>query len=354
MPSTRRGLFLGLSGLAAAAAGLFGARARAARYYEGPVSDHFDGTVFRDPHGTPPKSFTELARWWSARGNGADWPDWAPSPHRDRPPARVVGARLRISFVGHASFLVQTGGHNILVDPVWSERASPFGFVGPRRVNEPGIPFEDLPKIDTVLVSHGHYDHLDADTLSRLVAAHRPRVITPLGNDAVMADHDPAIAAEAFDWHDRVELSPEVAVTLVPLRHWSARGLLDRNKALWAGFVLETPAGRIYHVSDSGYGDGFRFREAAERYGPFRLAILPIGAYEPRWFMRDQHMNPEEAVQAFRDCGAELALAHHHGTFKLTDEAIHAPVTDLRAACAAARVPDERFRVLAPGEVLEI
>lgn len=118
MPSTRRGLFLGLSGLAAAAAGLFGARARAARYYEGPVSDHFDGTVFRDPHGTPPKSFTELARWWSARGNGADWPDWAPSPHRDRPPARVVGARLRISFVGHASFLVQTGGHNILVDPV--------------------------------------------------------------------------------------------------------------------------------------------------------------------------------------------------------------------------------------------
>ncbi|MFD2184788.1 MBL fold metallo-hydrolase [Rhodoplanes azumiensis] len=354
MPSTRRGLLLGSTGLAAAAAALFGARARAARFYEGPVSDHFDGTVFRDPHGAAPKNFTDIVRWWGSRRDKAEWPDWAPSPHVDTPPARVAGPRLRIAYVGHASFLLQTGGHNILIDPVWSERASPFDFAGPKRVNAPGIPFENLPTIDTVLVSHGHYDHLDADTLSRLVAEHRPRIVTPLGNDTVMADHDPAIVAEAYDWHDRVELSAEVAVTLVPLRHWSARGLLDRNKTLWAGFVVDTPAGRLYHVSDSGYGDGFRFREARDRYGPFRLAILPIGAYEPRWFMRDQHMNPAEAVQAFADCGAELALAHHHGTFQLTDEAIDAPVKDLRAACAAAKIPDERFRVLAPGEAWEI
>ena len=160
-----------------------------------------------------------------------------------------------------------------------------------------------------MLVSHGHYDHLDVATLSRLAAAHRPRVITPLGNDTIMRNHDPAIAAEAFDWHDRVELGAGVAVTLVPTRHWSARSLSDRNKSLWAWFVIETPAGRIYFVGDSGYGDGGHFRRARERHGPFRLAILPIGAYEPRWFMRDQHMNPAEAVQAFIDCGAELALA---------------------------------------------
>jgi L-ascorbate metabolism protein UlaG (beta-lactamase superfamily) len=151
-----------------------------------------------------------------------------------------------------------------------------------------------------------------------------------------------------------VVLAPDVAVTPVPLRHWSARGLFDRNKTLWAGFVLETPAGRIYHVTDSGYGGGFRFREARERYGPFRLAILPIGAYEPRWFMRDQHMNPEEAVMAFGDCGAELALAHHHGTFKLTDEAIDAPVIALSRALEAAGIAPEKFRVLRPGQAWEI
>ena len=145
-----------------------------------------------------------------------------------------------------------------------------------------------------------------------------------------------------------------MAVTPVPLQHWSARGLFDRNMTLWAGFVIETPAGRIYHVADSGYGDGRCFREARERYGPFRLALLPIGAYEPRWFMRDYHMNPQEAVQAFRDCGAEYAFAHHYGTFKLSDEAIDAPPLALAAALEAAGIDDERFRALLPGQVAEL
>ncbi len=324
-----------------------------ARYHDGPVSDHFDGTRFIDPHGAEPKRLVDLLRWRISR-RGESWPAWSPSPYADHPPVRVADDRIRISFVGHATLLVQTAGINLLADPVWSERASPFTFAGPRRVNDPGIAFDALPPLDAVLVSHGHYDHLDLATLSRIAAHHRPRVITPLGNDVLMRRHDPAIAAEGFDWHQPIALASGVAVTLVPLRHWSARGLFDRNRTLWAGFVIETPAGRIYHVTDSGYGDGYRFREARERYGPFRLAILPIGAYEPRWFMRDQHMNPEEAVKAFRDCGAELALAHHHGTFRLTDEAIDAPVAALESARRAAAIPPAQFRVLKPGEVWEI
>jgi L-ascorbate metabolism protein UlaG (beta-lactamase superfamily) len=179
-------------------------------------------------------------------------------------------------------------------------------------------------------------------------------VITPLGNDITMRNADPAIKAEAFDWHERVALGQDVAATLVPTRHWSARGLFDRNKALWASFVLETPAGKIYIVCDSGYGDGGHFRRVADRYGPLRLAILPIGSYEPRWFMRDQHMNPSDAVKALADCGAEKALAHHHGTFQLTDEAIDAPALALAEALDASGIPPERFVALKPGQVVEI
>src|SRR5438477_6154375 len=352
MKFTRRRLFFGLAAFCAALGGGAAARSGVARYYDGPPSDHFDGVRFFDAHSTPLKKPTDLLRFFSERGT--PWPERAPSPYSDRPPARVDGKTIRVSYVGHVSVLVQTAGLNILCDPVWSERASPFTFVGPKRVNDPGIAFEALPPIDLVLVSHGHYDHLDVATLSRLAAAHRPRVITPLGNDAVMHAYDPAIRAEAHDWEARLDLGRGFAVTPVATRHWSARGLLDRNKALWASFVIETPNGNIYFVADSGYGEGHYFKAARERHGPFRLAMLPVGAYEPRWFMRDQHMNPEEAVQAFADCGAEFALAQHHGTFKLTYEAIDAPRVALDAALKAANVSADRFRALLPGQVWEI
>jgi L-ascorbate metabolism protein UlaG (beta-lactamase superfamily) len=331
--------------------------ARMSRYYQGPASDHFDGERFFDPHGVPPRSRRDLLRWFLDRrwrGTKAKWPTWAPSPYADRPPARVEGAALRVSYVGHASWLVQTAGLNMLLDPVWSKRASPFRFIGPKRVNDPGIAFTDLPPIDVVLVSHGHYDHLDVTTLSRLAAAHRPRVITPLGDNTIMRNHDAAIAAEGYDWEDRVDLGAGVAATLVPTRHWSARNLSDRNASLWASFVIETPGGCIYFVGDSAYGGGRYFHGTRERHGPIRLAILPIGAYEPRWFMRDQHMNPDESVQAFIDCGAEFALGHHYGTFQLTDEAIDAPLIALADALKIAGISRERFRTLRPGEVWQL
>ena len=323
--------------------------------YDGPPSDHFDGMHFFDPDGVPPKSLGEVLRWQFGGGrNRAEWPEWAPSPHADSPPPRVDGNGVRLSFVGHASWLIQTSGLNILIDPVWSTRVSPLSFAGPKRRNDPGIAFDALPKVDIVLVSHGHYDHLDLATLSRLTAKFAPRVVTPLGNDITMRSTDAAIKAEAFDWHHRVDLGSSVAVTMVPTRHWSARGLFDRNKALWASFVLETPAGKLYIVCDSGYGDGKHFRKVAEAHGPLRLAILPIGAYEPRWFMKDQHMNPSDAVKALADCGAAQALAHHHGTFQLTDEAIDAPVIALGEALDEAKMAREKFVALKPGQVFEV
>lgn len=353
MKLTRRRILAASGALSAAFLGALCLGAARTRYYDGPPSDHWDGTQFHDPGGSKPKGLLDLLRWRTGPGK-AQWPGWVPNAQEDHPPARVEGTRLRVSFVGHASVLLQTGGRNILLDPVWSERASPVDWAGPRRVRAPGIRFAALPPIDIVLVSHGHYDHLDLPTLSRLSAAHDPRILAPLGNDAIMRGHDGAIRAEGHDWGKRVDLGGGFAVTLERARHWSARTLWDRNKTLWAAFVLETPGGRIYFAGDTGYGGGRHFRAAREAYGSFRFAVLPIGAYAPRWFMRDQHMDPDEAVRAFRDLGAEWALGVHFGTFQLTDEAIDAPAQALAAALARAGVAPERFRALAPGETWDL
>lgn len=343
--------WLGFGGVVAAG-GLVGSRALAGnRYYQGPVSDHFDGTAFFNPGGTPPRGFADLLRWqfWE---NRAPWPASFPSTF---PPARPDAsvADMRVTMVGHATLLVQAAGVNILTDPVWSDRVSPFSFAGPRRVSAPGIAFEDLPRIDVVLLSHNHYDHLDVATLKRLHEAHDPLVVTPLGNDTIVKAAVPAMRMAAHDWGETVEAG-QLAIHVEPAHHWSARGTADRSHALWAAFAVETQAGKIYHVGDTGFHDGINYRSAAERHGGFRLAILPFGAYEPRWFMQGQHQNPDEAVQGMKLCGARFVAGHHWATFRLTNEAIEEPREKLVQALAGHGVAADRFRPMLPGEVWDV
>ena len=323
------------------------------RYYSGPISDHFDGVRFFNHSRAKPKGVTDLLRWNFVEPS-AKWPKHFPSPFADQPPAEVDADTVRVSHIGHASFLIQTGGHAILIDPVYADRASPFSFAGPRRVNAPGIAFDALPKIDTVIVTHNHYDHMDMPALGRLWQQHQPRFLTPLGNDTLLRQGIPNVSVTAMDWHQHIQLSDRVRIDAVPTQHWSARGAFDRMHALWASFILQLGAHRIYAVGDKGFGDGSIFRNVRTLFPDIDLALLPIGAFEPRWMMRDQHMNPLEAVEALALCGAKRAIGHHWGTFQLTNESIEQPATALAAALEERDLPPARFMPVQPGQVVTI
>ena len=321
-------------------------------YYVGPVTDHFDGRCFFNPGGTAPGKFADLIRW-KLNGKRAVWPDRIDSPfHGSKPDLRVSPDAVAVTLVGHATFLIQIGDLNLLTDPVWSERASPISFAGPKRVNPPAIAYKDLPKIDAVLLTHSHYDHMDVETLARLVADHDPLIVTPIGNDGVLKNDLPRTTRfQVGDWHDVASIDGKVRVHFEPCHHWSARGLRDRCMALWSAFTIEATGAKLYHIGDTGFHNGINFRAARQKHGGFDLALLPIGSYEPRWFMKGQHMNPSEAVQGFQLCGAKEALGHHWGTFQLTDEAHDAPEKDLHAALDVHGIARDRFRAMRPGEI---
>ena len=322
------------------------------RYYSGPLSDHFDGLRFFVPGGAPDKSIRDLLTMLgNARRERAPWPTSAPILTSPPPPARVEGSGLRVHFIGHSTFLIQTEGVNLLLDPVWSERAGPWGRIGPRRVTPPALGMEQLPALDAILLTHNHYDHMDIATLSKLARLRPCPILTPLGNDSILRRADAKLDARPFDWGDVAEVGP-LRVHVEPALHWSARGRGDRRMALWASFVVEGEKGKIYCAGDTGYGDGALFAELYRKHGPMRLALLPIGAYAPRWFMRDQHIDPDEAVAVFQAVRAERAFACHWGAFRLTDEPYDEPVRRLGEALARERIPAESFLAEPSGYVL--
>lgn len=338
----KRTLLKGIVAAAAAIAGggLAAGWALSAPRYRGPKSDHFDGKKFHNLAPTEHAGFTDMVRWLSNRDEGP-WDPWRNSA-QTRVPERVPGDAMRITWVNHATMLIQTGNVNILTDPIWSDRCSPVSFAGPKRHHPPGIRFEDLPPIDVVVLSHNHYDHTDLPTLDRLRREHAPRVFAGLGNGALVE------GATDLDWWQSVDIASGVRLHAVPAQHFSSRGLADRDANLWCGYVIETPGGPIYFAGDTGWGPHFEM--IRERFGAMRLAILPIGAFRPVWFMRAVHISPSEAVRAAQALGARVSIPMHYGTFHLGDDGQDEPAEVLRRAL----VPGVRFEILQPGGSLEL
>jgi L-ascorbate metabolism protein UlaG (beta-lactamase superfamily) len=309
-------------------------------------SDHFDGARFFNPAGLRAQPQSAVPRMlFEPR---TPWPKEV-EVHPQRPPG-LDGAAAVITFIGHATFLIQTAAGNILTDPMYSQCAGPLNLVGPRRVRQPAVRFEDLPPIATVLLSHNHYDHCDLRTLRALATRFDPLVVTPLGNGA-LARSAGMRRVEELDWWEESTVAP-LPVMLTPAQHFSARTPFDRNRALWGGFTLLAGSTRIYFAADTAYASFFH--ALRQRFSPIDLALLPIGAYEPRWFMQAVHMNPAEAVQAHLDLGAAASIGMHFGTFRMAGEGIDAPVQALEEACRASHVPLSQFRTLDFGESVRL
>lgn len=344
-PRPRRVLDLGRASLVLTACLLVPACFSAPRY-EGPVSKHFDGQTFLNQTPTHAPDALDMVRYGVDVKRGR-WAEWSNNKSFAPPPARVGLGGLRVTFINHATTLIQMDGLNILTDPIWSARCSPVRFAGPSRVRDPGVKMQDLPAIDVVLISHNHYDHFDMETL-RALSARNPglRIITGLGNDRQLA-LEGIPGGQAIDWQQEVELSDAVTLVGWPAQHFSGRGLGDRNATLWLSYVLLGSKGPVYFAGDTGFGP--HFEAAGETHGPFRLAILPIGAYLPRWFMAPIHIDPEQAVQAALLLKAKVSLGVHFGTFPLAADGQHTPVYDLREALNK-RSPKPNFWVLQFGQ----
>ena len=303
-----------------------------------PPSDHFDGKRFFNPGDAPARRGLPQVLRWRLTGDRARWPaSVAPEVHLP-PPATVAPGQVAVSFVNHSTFLLRFAGATVLTDPVWSERCSPLAWLGPKRVRPPGLPLETLPRINLVLLSHNHYDHMDLRTL-RTLRAHDPEVVTTSGNGGKLRRL--GLRVVELDWWEATEAAG-LRITATPARHFSRRTPFDQNRSLWGGFFLNG----VLFAGDSGAGP--HWAAIRTRLGAPDLALLPVGAYEPRWLMGPVHMNPAEAVQAHLDLGARHSVGMHFGTFQLTDEAIEAPEEALRRA--AERLDPRAFVMLGFGE----
>ncbi len=310
-----------------------------------PASDHCDGTRFFNPGDEQTTRGLGSVLRWRFESRPASWPRFVPNPAFPPPPETVAPGHVAITFIGHASFLIRLDGMVILTDPIFSQRCSPLSWIGPRRARPPGVALAEVPRPDLILLSHNHYDHMDRPSLRALQSRHAPPVVTTLGNAPALRRL--GMAATELDWWQTTEIGP-VRITCTPARHFSARTPFDRDRTLWGGFMLEHQGGRLLFAGDSGAGP--HWRQVHDRLGAPDVALLPIGAYAPRWFMAPVHMDPAEAVQAHVDLASRQSVGMHFGTFQLTDEAIDAPLLELDAARAKAEIAPCDFITLGFGE----
>ena len=311
--------------------------------HQGPITDHFDGEVFLNREQTALPD-AQKALQMATSYNPVAWDAWRENPPAPKPAQRVHDG-LVVSFVNHATVLLQFDGLNVLTDPIWSERCSAVQWAGPQRHHAPGLSLDDLPPIDVILISHNHYDHLDVATLLELSKRGDPLVITGLGNAAFIEAL--GLRAMELDW-DQTTTVGDLTVIGQRTRHFSSRGLFDRMKTLWLGFVLKGPSQTVYFGGDTAMGS--HFAETGANHGPFDLALLPIGAYLPRWFMSPVHIDPKEAVLAHQQLGALRSVGIHHGTFQLSQEGQDEPAEQVALEASAAGLATDAFRTLAPGE----
>jgi L-ascorbate metabolism protein UlaG (beta-lactamase superfamily) len=310
-----------------------------------PVSDHYDGRRFFNPDAPAgSRGLVQVIRW-RLRGERTPWPTGLSNPPFAPPPETIAAGNVAITFINHATFLIRLPGAVVLTDPIFSLRCSPVPWAGPKRARPPGIALADLPRPDVVLLSHNHYDHMDLPSLREIQRRHAPHFVTTLGNAPALARL--GIAATELDWWDNLTLG-DLSITATPARHFSARTPFDRNRTLWAGFMVKTAAGQVLFAGDSAAGS--HWQDIRARLGAPDISLLPIGAYEPRWFMAAAHMNPAEAVQAHLSLRTPRSIGMHFGTFQLTDEAIDAPLVALTEARRAANLTPEQFTTHGFGE----
>ena len=308
-------------------------------------SDHFDGNRYFNP-GIPPRRFKDLIKWLMTR-RPTPWPKARKVPPPAKP-SKSVHDQLIITFINHATMLIQWDGINFLTDPVWSERVSPFKWFGPKRVHPPGVLFEDLPPIHYILLSHNHYDHLDITTLRKLIKRDQPKILTGLGVGEWLHKKQKIENVIELDWWQSVNFPQKLKIIFTPTQHFSSRTLFDRDKTLWGGFAVNWDDELLYFSGDTAYCNVFK--EIRKKFGSPRLALLPIGAYEPRWFTSSVHMSAEESLQAHLDLESKISLAYHFGTFRLTDEGIDDPPKSLMKEMERRGIPFETFWILEPGQ----
>lgn len=312
-------------------------------------NDHYDGKHFSNNGKVLSKSLIDLLRFFLGNNKTEKWPEFVVNQKTPMLAPKEMINQCYITYINHMTHLIQLPKLNILSDPIFSKRASPFSFLGPKRVRDPGIPLDQLPSIDIVIISHNHYDHMDIPSLIKLSQLFNSLMIVPLGNAVYLNKHGIQSIIE-LDWWQSHQINETQTITLLPSIHWSKRGLFDENKALWGGYWISSANHKIYFSGDTAYGD--IFKTIQQKMGSPDISILPIGSYAPRWFMQPQHMDPNEAVLASIDLQSRLSIASHHQTFRLSYEGFEEPLNELRRSMQLHNIAEKDFLAPENGETV--